>query len=116
MTEQPAFIQGVFAFEGKGLATPAPFSAPAVYKVPEDRRSQTVYFRAGNASDELISFVLTRDGVIMRYFPVGARSSLHVALAVLEDLSPGSVIEVLASAPAGLKGEAVVDVGFMEIL
>jgi hypothetical protein len=51
----------------------------------------------------------------MRFFPVGAKSSIHVALAVLEDLSPGSVIEVLASAPKGVKATAVLDVGFMEI-
>ena len=51
----------------------------------------------------------------MRYFPVGAKSSIHVALAVLEDLSPGSVIEVVASAPKGVKSVAVLDVGFMEI-
>ena len=46
----------------------------------------------------------------------GVQTCALPILTVLEDLSPGSVIEVLASAPAGLKGEAVVDVGFMEIL
>jgi hypothetical protein len=63
----------------------------------------------------MICLVLTRGGEAMRYFPVGAKSSIHVALAVLEDLSPGSVVEVIASAPKGVNAVAVLDVGFMEI-
>lgn len=51
----------------------------------------------------------------MRYFPVGAKSSIHVALAVIEDLSPGTTVEVLIAAPQGLKSSVVLDVGFMEI-
>ena len=31
MLEKPAFIQGVFAFEGRGLASPGPFPKPATY-------------------------------------------------------------------------------------
>jgi assimilatory nitrate reductase catalytic subunit len=63
----------------------------------------------------MICLVLTRGGKAMRYFPVGAKSAIHVALAVLEDLSPGSVVEILASAPKGVSAVAVLDVGFMEI-
>ena len=115
MLEKPAFIQGIFAFEGRGFECHSSFPSPAAYTVPFDKRAQTVYFRAGNSSAEMICFVLTRNGQPMRYFPVGAKSSIHVALAVLEDLSPGSVIEVVASAPKGVKSVAVLDVGFMEI-
>ena len=115
MLEKPAFIQGIFAFEGRGLECPESFPSPVTYTVPEDKRAQTVYFRAGNSAAETICLLLTRNGHAMRYFPVGAKSSIHVALAVLEDLSPGSVIEVLASAPEGVKATAVLDVGFMEI-
>ena len=115
MLEKPAFIQGVFEFEGRGLTSPAPFPAPAIYKVPPDKRAQTIYFRAGNAAAEMIYLTLTRNGQAMRYFPVGAKSSIHVALAVLEDISPGSVIEVLVAAAAGTKSVIVLDVGFMEI-
>jgi hypothetical protein len=113
--EKPAFIQGIFAFEGRGLESPASFKCPATYSVPADKRAQTIYFRAGNSGEEMICFVLTRGGKAMRYFPVGARSAIHVALAVLEDLSPASVIEILVAAPEGMKAVAVVDVGFMEI-
>ena len=115
MLEKPAFIQGLFDFEGRGLHCPVSFPSPATYKVPADKRAQTIYFRAGNAAGEMIYLVLTRSGQSMRYFPVGAKSAVHVALAVLEDLPPGSGIEVLVAAPQGLKSSVVVDVGFMEI-
>ena len=55
MLEKPAFIQGIFAFEGRGLECPAPFPSPVTYAVPEDKRAQTVYFRAGNSTAETIT-------------------------------------------------------------
>ena len=51
----------------------------------------------------------------MRLFPVGAKASVHVPLAVLEDIEPDSKIEVLVSAPAGTRGHVVLDLGLMEI-
>ena len=51
----------------------------------------------------------------MRMFPIGAKASVHVPLAVLEDIEPDSRIEVLVSAPAGTRGHVVLDLGFMEI-
>lgn len=115
MLEKPAFIQGLYAFEGGGLASPVSFHPPVTYLVPSDKRAQTIYFRAGNAAAEMIYLVLTRSGRPMRYFPVGARAAIHVPLAVLEDLSPGSAIEILIGAPQGLKSSVVLDIGFMEI-
>ncbi len=115
MPETPVFIQGLFAFEGRGLGSPVSFPSPATYKVPPDKRAQTIYFRAGNAADDLIDLVLVRDGEPIRYFPVGAKSSIHVALAVIEDFSPGTAVEVLIAAPQGLKSSVVLDVGFMEL-
>lgn len=115
MLEKPAFIQGLFAFEGHGLDSPTPFPVPATYAVPADKRAQTIYFRAGNAGTEMIYLVLTRGGKPMRYFPVGAKSGVHVPLAVLEDLDPGCAVEVLIGAPLGMKSSVVLDVGFMEI-
>jgi hypothetical protein len=115
MLEKPAFIQGVFVYQGWGLGNPMPFQPPVTYTVPPDKRAQTIYFRAGNAAAEMIFLVLTRNGEPMRYFPVGAKGAIHVPLAVVEDLSPESRIEVLVAAPEGLQSSVVVDVGFMEI-
>jgi hypothetical protein len=115
MLEKPAFIQGLFAYQGRGLGTPVPFHPPVTYVVPSDKRSQTIYFRAGNAAAEMIYLVLTRNAEPMRYFPVGAKGTIHVPLAVVEDLAPESRIEVLVAAPEGLASSVVVDAGFMEI-
>jgi hypothetical protein len=113
--EKPAFIQGLFVCEGRGLEKPESFHPPVTYDVPVDKRAQTIYFRAGNASSEMIYLVLTSGGRPMRYFPVGAKGAIHVPLAVIEDISPGSKVEVLLAAPAGLKCAVLLDAGFLEI-
>jgi hypothetical protein len=114
MLEKPTFLQGVYEFEGHGLHMPGPLSSPLSYKVPFDKRSQLVYFRAGNSSVEIMYVVLTRDGKPMRYFPIGAKSAIHVPLAVVEDLHPESSLEVLVAAPEGASGTVVIDIGLME--
>ena len=115
MHSQPKILTGVFAFGGAGFDQPNLLDASLVYRVPPDRRAQAIYLRAGNSSDELICLVLTREGKTMRLFPIGAKASVHVPLAVLEDIEPDSRIEVLVSAPAGTRGHVVLDLGFMEI-
>ena len=115
MSEKPAFIQGLFSYEGAGLAKPIPFEPRVTYTVPGDKRSQMIYFRAGNASPEMVYLALMRRGAVMRYFPIGAKGAVHVPLAVVEDLSPETEIEVLIAALEGLKSSVLLDVGFMEI-
>ena len=114
MLEKPAFIQGIFSFEGKGLQSPQPFSPPLTYKVPFDKRSQLVYFRAGSSSPEMIYLTLVRDGKPVRYFPIAAKGAVHVPLAVVEDMHPETQLEVLLAAPAGEMGSVVLDIGLME--
>jgi len=114
MLEKPRFLQGVYTFEGHGLHVPGPLSSPLSYKVPFDKRSQMVYFRAGNSSEEVIYIVLTRDGKPMRYFPIGAKGAVHVPLAVVEDLHPETSLEVLVAAPEGANGTVVIDIGLTE--
>ncbi len=111
----PAFLQGIFAFTGSGLETPVTLEG-ASYQVPYDKRSQLIYFRAGNSTDELITVILLYDGKPLRYFPVGAKSSLHVPLAVVDDLAPESRIELQIVAPEDTSGAVVVDIGFVEII
>jgi hypothetical protein len=114
MIETPAFLQGIYTFEGRGLDSPQPFSSPITYKVPFDKRSQLVYFRAGNSSPEMVYVVLTRDGKPTRYFPVAAKGATHVPLAVVEDLHPGTQLDLLFAAPEDEKGTLVIDVGLVE--
>jgi hypothetical protein len=115
MLETPVFVQGLFTYEGHGLARAAPFDPPVTYTVPADKRAQTIYFRAGNAAADMIYLVLTKNGRYLRFFPVGAKGAVHVPLAVVEDLPPESRIEILVAAPEGLESAVVMDIGFLEI-
>ena len=82
--------------------------------MPFDKRSQLIYFRAGNSTSEMISVLLLRDGKAMRYFPIGAKDAIHIPLAVVEDLHPETTLEVQVAAPSGVKGSVVLDLGLME--
>lgn len=113
MNPTPRFIQGTFSFTGQGLSNPRPLHDSARFTVPADRRAQLIYMRGGNSSDALISLVLTRDGKPMRHFPIGARSGMHVPLAVVEDIFPESKLEVLVAAPEGTSGIVIVDFGLL---
>ena len=114
MISRNHFLQGIYTFEGVGFDKPTPISDELVHVVPDGVISQALYFRGGNSSDELIAVVLLRDGVPMRYFPIGAKSDVHVPLRVVEDIEGGSVIELTLVAPAGLTGTVVVDLGLVE--
>jgi hypothetical protein len=111
----PRFLQGAFTFDGKGYDAPLPLDSSLRYVVPAGVTSQPVYFRGGNSSDELITVIVMRDGAPMRYFPIGAKSAVHVALRVVEDLIADTVLEVFIAAPDGLSGTVIVDIGLVEV-
>jgi hypothetical protein len=114
MEPQSRFIHGVFAFEGKGLETPFAL-AGATYTVPRDKRAQLIYLRGGNSTDELVVLTLVRDSKPLRYFPIGAKSGMHVPLAVVEDLFPEAKLDVYLAAPKGTAGVVVIDFGLIEV-
>jgi assimilatory nitrate reductase catalytic subunit len=109
------FLQGIYQFTGAGIDKPTPLDAALSYVVPDGSVAQALYFRGGNTADELVTIVLMRDGVQMRYFPMGAKSDVHVPLRVVEDLEGGTAIELYIAAPDGLTGSVVVDVGLVEV-
>ena len=111
----PRIVTGVFAFSGTGLNQPAPLQGLPPYVVPTDRRAQLIYLRAGNSADALVTLVLMRNDTPMRLFPVGARSSVHVPLSVVEDLFPDTVLAVHVAAAEGVSGHVVLDMGLMEV-
>ena len=111
----PRFLQGTYAIEGKGLDKPDLLDSALTYTVPAGHVAQTVYFRGGNSSDELVTIVLLRDGTPMRYFPIGAKASTHVPLRVVEDLLGDTTLEVHLAAPEGTTGSVVVDLGMVEV-
>ena len=111
----PRFLNGVFTFGGAGYRRPALLDPALVYVVPADKRAQMVYLRAGNSSAELVAITLMQDGKVARIFPVGAKASVHVPLAVVEDLQPDTRLEVFFAAAEGVSGTIVLDVGIIEI-
>jgi len=115
MLENPKFIQGVFAFEGRGLERPTPLEPAVIYKVPRDKRAQLIYFRAGNSSAEMVYLVLRQNDRPMRYFPIAAKGATHVPLAIVEDLLPESRVDLSIGAPEGVRGVVLLDIGLMEI-
>jgi hypothetical protein len=115
MFEEHRFVQGMFAFEGRGLETPVSLEPKAVYQVPADKRAQLIYCRIGNPTPEFLYLVLRRDGKPMRLFPCGGKSGIHVPLAIIDDILPDSVIELVIAAPEGLTAKVMIDLGFVEI-
>jgi assimilatory nitrate reductase catalytic subunit len=109
---QPKFMQGVFSFSGAGYDKPITLCS---YTIAADKRAQPIYLRAGNSTDVLVSLSLSRDGELMRLFPVGAKAAAHVQLAVVEDIAPESRLDIAVSAPAGIEGVIVLDFGLVEI-
>jgi assimilatory nitrate reductase catalytic subunit len=115
MFHTPRFLQGIVRFEGKGLDSPFTLGASFSYVVPPGTTAQPVYFRGGNSTDELVCVILMRDTAPMRYFPIGAKATLHAPLRVVQDLAAGTTIELHLAAPAGLVGVLVADLGVVEI-
>ena len=98
------FLQGIFPFDGAGLEKAVPIHSQLSHFVPDGVINQTLYFRGGNSSEELITVVLMRDGVPMRYFPIGAKGDVNVPLRVVEDIDGGSLIELRLLAADGVSG------------
>jgi hypothetical protein len=115
MFEEHRFVQGMFAFEGRGLETPVSLEPKAVYQVRPDKRAQLIYCRIGNPTPEFLYLALQRDGKTMRLFPCGGKSGIHVPLAIIDDILPNSVLELVIAAPAGLTAKVMIDMGFVEI-
>ncbi len=114
MISENRFLQGFYPFTGAGLDVLVPIHSDLSHQVPDGVVNQTLYFRGGNSSPELITVVLMRDGVPMRYFPIGAKGDVHVPLRVVEDIEGGSVIELQLAAPVDCSGTVVVDLGMVE--
>lgn len=114
MATHNVFLQGVFTVKGHGLESAPPTEPPLTHTVLAGETCQAVYFRGGNTSDELVLATLYKDGSPMRLFPIGAKSSVHVPLRVVEDVFGDSVLEVRLAAPEGVEGQVVVDLGLVE--
>ncbi|HEY1011892.1 MAG TPA: hypothetical protein VGE07_04250, partial [Herpetosiphonaceae bacterium] len=75
----PILLQTIAVFEGRGLTTPEPLGLR--YAVPPGRTAGMLYVRAGSTVSGMVNLSVTRDGRLLRYFPVAANSAIHVSLA-----------------------------------
>ncbi|PTT66929.1 molybdopterin oxidoreductase [Arthrobacter sp. HMWF013] len=114
MITKNLFLQGIYPFQGVGMEKPVPIHSELSHYVPDGVINQTLYFRGGNSGSELVTVVLMRNGVPMRYFPIGAKGDVHVPLRVVEDIEGGTVIELYLVAPEAASGHLVIDLGMVE--
>lgn len=112
---KPLFLQGVFSFVGRGLFELNSLDDTLTYVVPEGRKAELVYFRAGNHSEDLLYLAVAADDTAIRYFPIGPKSDFHVPLAIVEPHPAGTRLTVQLAAPRGLTGTLIVDAGILEI-
>jgi assimilatory nitrate reductase catalytic subunit len=112
---KPRFLQGVFAFRGDGYDKTFVLDPSLSYTVPPDKRAQMIYLRGGSSASAMVFFALVQAGKPVRLFPVAANGSIHVPLAVVEDLEPETQVQIFLGAPEGISGTAIVDLGMIEI-
>ena len=91
MEAAPRFLK-VSSLQGRRLrqAGPLTASSPTRSRRTSGRSSSTC---GRQLERELVYLLLTRDGKPMRYFPIGAKSSDHVALVVTEDIFPDTKLD-----------------------
>ena len=111
---RPVFFQGVFPFLGSSLMNPRLLNPELVYTVPAGCKAALMYFRGGNASDQMIYISVIGNGVARRYFPIGPQEGTHVELVIKDDIPAGTRLELHLAAGAGVMGTMVIDVGFLE--
>lgn len=111
MAYTTVLLQTITEIEGRGLDSPAPLDLS--YTVPQGCTAGVQYVRAGNTSGGMLNVTLLKNGKVMRYFPVAARSTTHVPLAIVEDLRSGTEVEVVAAAEEA--GTLILDAGILEV-
>ncbi|MGV9673340.1 MULTISPECIES: molybdopterin oxidoreductase [unclassified Gordonia (in: high G+C Gram-positive bacteria)] len=110
----PRFLQGRFPFTGNGFDSLAPIDESLTLTVSDGKTLQAVYFRGGNSSNELVTVTLLRNGVPVRYFPIGAKGTTHVPLRLVEDFDAGEVVELHVTADKDTTGTLIIDLGLVE--
>lgn len=111
MAYTTALLQTITEIEGEGLNSPK--SLNLTYTVPQGCTAGVHYVRAGSTVKGMVNITILKNGKVMCYVPVAAGSAMHVPLAIVEDLSPGTEVEVTAAAEGS--GTLILDVGILEV-
>jgi assimilatory nitrate reductase catalytic subunit len=70
-------------------------------------------FRAGNTTEGMTNITALEDGEVIRYVSVAAGGDMHVPLAIVDELQPGTEISIAAAAERA--GKMMLDVGILEV-
>ena len=111
MAYNTILLQTITECEGRGLDSPSPLNLE--YTVPQGSTAGLQYVRLGTTSDGMVNVTVLRDGKTMRYFPVAGGNSIHVQLAIVDQLEAGEHIEVNAAAQE--TGTLILDIGILEV-
>lgn len=111
MAYTTALLQTITKLEGEGIDSPAKLDLS--YTVPQGCTAGVQYVRAGNTAEGMVNIAVLRDGKVMRYVPVAAKSAIHVPLAIVDELRPGTDIEVAVAGEGS--GTLILDIGILEV-
>ncbi len=111
MAYTTVLLQTITKIEGEGLDSPKPLNL--TYTVTQGCTAGVQYVRAGSTVTGMMNITLLKNGKVMRYVPVAAGSTMHVPLAIVDDLRSGTGIEVVAAAEGS--GTLILDIGILEV-
>jgi len=104
-------LQTIAALDGEGLDSPKDLGLS--YTVSQGCTAGVQYVRAGNTAEGMANITLLKDGKVMRYFPISAGGSIHVPLAIVDELRPGTEVSVTAACEGS--GTLILDIGILEV-
>lgn len=111
MAYTTVLLQTITEVEGEGLNSPSPLDLS--YTVSQGCTAGVQYVRAGSTVPGMLNISLLQNGKVMRYIPVAAESTVHVPLAIIDELQPGTEISVAVAAEGS--GTLILDVGILEV-
>lgn len=111
MAYTTVLLQTITKIEGEGLDSPQPLNL--TYTVPQGCTAGVQYVRAGSTVTGMANVTLLKKGKVMRYFPISAGGTVHVPLAIVDDLTPGTEVEVVAACEGS--GTLILDIGILEV-
>ncbi len=110
MAYTTVLLQTITDIEGEGIDSPQDLNL--TYSVPQGCTAGVQYVRAG-PTEGMVNITVLKDGKAMRYVPVAAGGTIHVPLAIVDELQPGTEISIAAAAEGS--GKLILDVGILEV-
>lgn len=111
MAYTTVLLQTITDIEGQGLSSPETLNL--TYTVSQGCTAGVQYVRAGSTVPGMVNITILKNGKAMRYVPVAAQSAIHVPLAIVDELRPGTEISVAVAAEGS--GTLILDIGILEV-